>query len=87
MDFPIETLLEFQWVAIIGAGNLEVSKGRFFQEEWETMHEKALKTIEEIKSHIPQVGYTMMDGGTQIKFLHQLVGKKRYINILNSMST
>lgn len=87
LDFPIETLLEFQWVAIIGAGNLDVLKGRLFQEEWETMHEKALNTIEEIKSHIPQVGYTMMDGGTQIKFLHQLVGKKRYINILNSMST
>lgn len=86
LEFPIETLLEFQWVAIIGAVNQEVSKGKLYQEEWHTMREKALNTIEEIKSHVPQVGYTMMDGGTQIKFLHQLVGKKRYINILNSMS-
>jgi hypothetical protein len=87
LDFPIETLLEFQWVAIIGTVNPEISKGRFFKEEWQTMHEKALNTIEDIKSHVPQVGNTMMDGGTQIKFLHQLVGKKRYMNILNSMGT
>lgn len=87
LDFPIETLLEFQWVAIIGAVNQEISNGKLYQEEWQTMHEKALTTIEEIKSHLPQVGNTMMDGGIQIKFLHQLVGKKRYVNILNSIST
>jgi hypothetical protein len=87
LEFPIETLLEFQWVAIIGAVNPEVSKGRFFQDEWQTMREKAISTIEEIKSHIPQVGTTMMDGGSQIKHLHQLVGKRRYINILNSICT
>jgi hypothetical protein len=85
LEFPIETLLEFQWIAIIGAVNQEISKGKLFQEEWQSMHQKALNTIEEIKSHVPQVGNTMMDGGTQIKFLHQLVGKKRYVNILNSV--
>lgn len=84
LDFPIDTLLEFQWVAIFGAINQEVSKGRLCQDEWQTMHKNALNTIEEIKSHVPQVGTTMMDGGTQIKFLHQLIGKKRYVNILNS---
>jgi hypothetical protein len=87
LDFPIDTLLTFQWVAIIGAVDQEISKGKIYQEEWNTTYEKALRTIEEIKSHVPQVGNTMMDGGTQIKFLHQLVGKKRYINILNSMNT
>ena len=87
LDFPIDTLLTFQWVAIIGAVDQEISKGKIYQEEWNTMYEKALSNIEEIKSHVPQVGNTMMDGGTQIKFLHQLVGKKRYINILNSMNT
>lgn len=85
LDFPIGTLLEFQWVAIIGAVNPEVSKARYFQEEWQSMREKALNTVEEIKSRVPQVGNTMMDGGTRIKFLYELVGKKRYINILNSI--
>lgn len=85
LEFPIETLLEFQWVAIFGAVNQEVSKRRLCQNEWQTMREKAINIIEEIKSHVPQVGTTMMDGGSQIKHLHQLVGKKKYINILNSM--
>ena len=87
LDFPIDTLLTFQWVAIIGASDQEISKGKVQQEEWNRMHQKALSTIEEIKSHVPQVGNTMMDGGTQIKFLHQLVGKKKYISILNSMNS
>lgn len=87
LDFPIDTLLTFQWVAIIGAVDQEISKGKLYQEEWNTMYEKALSTIEEIKSLVSQVGNTMMDGGTQIKFLHQLVGKKKYTNILNSMNT
>lgn len=84
LDFPIDTLLEFQWFAIIGVVNQEISRGKLYQEEWNTMRAKAISTIEEIKSHVPRVGNTMMDGGTKIKFLHQLVGKKRYINILNS---
>ncbi len=86
LDFPIDTLLTLKWVAIIGAVDKQISNGRLYQEEWNTMHQKALSTIEQIKSHIPQVGNTMMDGGTKIKFLHQLVGKKRYINILNSIN-
>ncbi|MCK7523458.1 MAG: hypothetical protein MZV64_40285 [Ignavibacteriales bacterium] len=35
LDFPIETLLEFQWVAIFGAVNQEVSKGKLCQDEWQ----------------------------------------------------
>jgi len=87
LEFPIETLLEFQWVAIIGAVNPEIARGKLCHKDWQTMRDQALNTIEEIKSHLPQVGNTMMDGGTQIEFLHQLVGKKRYLDILNSLST
>jgi len=87
LDFPIDTLLTLKWVAIIGAVDQEISNGRLYQEEWNTKHQKALSTIEEIKLNVPQVGNTMMDGGTKIKFLHQLIGKKRYINILNSMNS
>jgi hypothetical protein len=87
LDFPVDTLLEFQWFAIIGVVNQEISRGKLYQEEWNTIRAKAISNIEEIKSYAPRVGSTMMDGGTKIKFLHQLVGKKRYINILNSMCT
>ena len=81
-DYPLKT----QWFAIMGAIHQDVLGSRLHKEQWDTMHTKAINVITEIKSQIPKVGDTMMDGGTQIKFLHQLVGKKRYINILNSLS-
>ncbi len=81
-----ETPFRSQWIAIIGVNNQEIANGKLYPEEWNKMHEKATGIIDEIKSHVSPVGRTMMDGGTQIKFLHQLVGKKRYINILNSLN-
>jgi hypothetical protein len=83
---PTDNTLKSQWFAIIGGVQQEISSGQLYQEEWNKMHERAISTIEEIKLHVPKVGETMLDGGTQIKFLHQLVGNKRYINILNSLS-
>ncbi len=82
---PTHDLLKPQWVAIIGIADQEISKEKLYQEEWEKLHHNAINIIEEIKANIPKVGNTMMDGGTQIEFLHQLVGKKRYIDILNSL--
>jgi hypothetical protein len=75
--------LRFQWYAIIGLEDRELFRGRLSFEEWDNMHERALCIIEEIKSEIPKVGETMKDGGTQIKFLHQLLGIEKYIIILN----
>jgi hypothetical protein len=86
LDFPIDKLLTMQWVAIIGAVDQEISKGMVHQEEWMTMHANSISIIEEIKSNTPKIGNTMLDGGTKIKFLHQLLGKKRYLDILNSLN-
>jgi len=74
-----------QWLAIIGVVHQEISSCNLYQEEWDKMHERAISIIEEIKSHAPTVGETMMDGGIQNKFLHQLVGKKKYLNILDTL--
>jgi len=82
---PTNNPLNSQWFAIIGVVDQDISSGRLYQEEWDKMHGRAISIIEDIKSQVPKVGDTMMDGGTKIKFLHQLVGKKRYINILNSL--
>jgi len=84
---PSYDLLKSQWVAIIGIADQEISKEKLYQKEWEKLHHDAINIIEEIKTQNPQVGSTMMDGGTQIEFLHQLVGKKRYLDILNSLIT
>ncbi len=81
-DSPIKS----QWFAIMGAVHQDVINSKLHQEQWEKIHAKAICAIAEIKTQDPKVGETMMDGGTQIKYLHQLVGKKRYIDILNSLS-
>lgn len=83
---PTDNPLKSQWFAIMGAVHQDVLSSRLHQEQWDKMHAKAFSIIADIKTQDPKVGDTMMDGGTQIKFLHQLVGKKRYIDILNSLS-
>jgi hypothetical protein len=84
---PTDNFLSSQWYAIIGIENQQLSKGKLSKEEWDNSHERAISIIEEIKSDALNVGDTIHDGGTQIKFLHQLVGKEKYINILNILNT
>jgi hypothetical protein len=84
---PPDDSLNSKWFAVIGASQRDVSNGILCEEKWSEMHQRALGIIEGIKSCYPKVGDTMHDGGVQIKSLDQLVGKKRYINILNSLIT
>ncbi len=79
--------LKSEWFAIMGAVHQDVLSSNLHQKEWAKMHAKAIGAIAEIKTQVPKVGATMMDGGSQIKFLHQLIGNKRYIDFLNSLST
>lgn len=78
--------LKSQWFAIIGAVNQEISNVKLPLEKRNDMHQKAVNFIEDIRLLEPIATTTMFDGGTQIKFLHQLIGKKRYIDILNSLT-
>lgn len=83
---PADDLSKSKWIAIIGAIPQEISAGSIAQDEWGMLHGKALRQLDEIKSEHPKVGPTMMDGGLQIKYLHQLVGSERFIRILQSLS-
>lgn len=83
----VENPLKRQWHAIVGLERQQLSSSRLTSRAWDNRYERALRIIEEIKSEIPQVGCTMMDGGSQIKFLHQLVGSKKYETILNLLKT
>jgi hypothetical protein len=49
------------------------------------MYQNAVGLLDEIKSQVPKVGNTMMDGGTQINYLYQIVGIKSYLKILRSL--
>lgn len=84
---PTDNPLKTGWFAIMGSVHQDVLSSKLHQKEWDKLHSKAIGAIAEIKTQVPKVGDTMMDGGSQIKFLHQLVGNKKYIDILNSLST
>jgi hypothetical protein len=82
---PTDNPSKSEWFAIVGAQHKKVVTLNLNQNEWNNMHANAISAITEIKTHVPKVGDTMMDGGSQIKFLYQLVGNKRYIDILSSV--
>ena len=84
---PADNDLKTEWFAIIGAVHQDILSFKLNQKEWHKMHAKALCAIAEIKTQVPKVGATMMDGGSQIRFLHQLFGNKKYIEIINSLCT
>ncbi len=83
-DNSYDIYLKSQWLAIIGAVKQEISNIKLPQEKYNSMHQKAFDIVDEIRSLEPTTVTTMFDGGTNIKFLHQLIGKKRYLDILNS---
>ena len=75
--------LDSQWQAIIGLENRESFWGELLPEEWEDRYLNALNIIKDIKMDFVCEGETMADGGTHVKFLHQLLGSKKYAIILN----
>ena len=85
-DLPDNPLMA-RWYAIVGLEDREFLRGRLSPEEWDNKYEKAVSIVEEIKSEVIKVGGTMMDGGVQIKSLHQLMGSKKYLIILNVLAT
>ncbi len=82
---PADDLAKSKWIAIIGAIEQEVSAGRIEHSEWQVLQKKSFGIVEEIKSNYPEVGLTMLDGGDQVKYLHQLVGREKYVGILQAL--
>ena len=82
---PADDPMKSKWFAIIGAIQQEITAGTLDRSEWDVLHEKSITIIEDIKSSYPKVGPTMQDGGNQIKYLYQLVGKEKYLEILKSL--
>jgi len=73
------------WFAIIGDTKQTIQNNKLSKIEWHTSLNRAIKSIEEVKTNIPLIGETMMDGGTNVEFLHQLLGNKKYVSLLSSL--
>lgn len=85
LPYTKENIFKPQWSAIIGDVKKEIINYKSSAFEWENSYNKAAGIIDEIKINEPKIGETMRDGGTMIKFLHQLIGNKKYTDILRAM--
>jgi hypothetical protein len=79
---PADDPMKSRWFAIIGAIRQEIISGKLDQAEWELKRRQSIKIMEGIKTSYPKVGPTMNDGGSQIKYLHQVVGNDKYLQLL-----
>jgi hypothetical protein len=43
------------------------------------------RELTKVRLNYPDVGTTMMDGGTEVNFLYQIIGIEKYINILKKL--
>lgn len=82
---PADDPMKSKWFAIIGALPQEISSGKVGHTEWELMHQKSVNIMQDIMTSYPEIGPTMNDGGSQCKYLHQILGKEKYLEILNSL--
>ena len=83
---PTDDPMKSKWIAVVGAIRQEISLGELSKNGWFDLYKKSIGILDEIKTSYPKVGLTMQDGGVQINYLHQLVGKERYLDILQSLS-
>jgi hypothetical protein len=85
MNINTEELIKNKWFAIIGIIQPEISIGKITRKNWDDTLYKSFEYVETMKTANLAVGTTMHDGGYQIKYLYQLVGKTKYMEILNTI--
>ena len=82
---PADDPMKSKWIAVVGAIPQEISFGELSKNGWIDLYKKSVGILDKIKTSYPKVGLTMQDGGVQINYLHQLVGKEKYLDILQSL--
>jgi hypothetical protein len=87
--FPDEKndLLKPKWLAIIGDVSGQINNRRFSRCEWEDSYKKTICLLEDLRHNEPSIGETMKDGGMMIKYLHHLIGNKKYVDLLRVLSS
>ncbi len=84
---PTDNPMKSKWIAVVGAIQQEISASKLNDDAWNKLYNKSIGILNDIKSSYPKVGITMHDGGVNVNYLHQLVGKEKYLEIINSLFT
>ena len=74
-----------KWYAIILFNETDKDDLWISEKEWNRKKNSALSDLKGHLTDKPQIGQSMMDGGERLKYLHQYLGNKKYLELLNSI--
>jgi hypothetical protein len=74
-----------QWYAVILFNEADIENVSISKEEWNKEKNTTLTILKENVVNNPIIGQSMMDGGEKIKYLHQYLGNKEYLRLLNQI--
>ncbi|MGE5457813.1 MAG: hypothetical protein ACM3RX_05620 [Methanococcaceae archaeon] len=74
-----------KWFSLINTTKEELAANSLQISDYHRDIITVTKEITQIQLKYPQVGLTMMDGGTNLEYLFQILGKDNYLDLLNSL--
>jgi hypothetical protein len=74
-----------KWYAIILFNETDKDDFWISEKEWNRKKSNSLSILKEHLAGKPSIGQSMMDGGEKIKYLHQNLGRKKYLELLNTV--
>ena len=72
-----------QWYAVVLFNEADIENFSLTKDEWTKEKNTTLSVLRENVVKNPSIGQSMMDGGEKIKYLHQYLGSKEYLKLLN----
>jgi hypothetical protein len=74
-----------KWYAIILFNETDKDDFWISEKEWNRKKNNSLLILKEHLAGKPRIGQSMMDGGEKIKYLHQYLSNKKYMELLNTI--
>ena len=74
-----------KWFGLIDSSKEELANASLSEENYMKDVLEITKDLAQVEINYPEVGTTMMDGGTEVRFLYQVIGKEKYIEILKKL--
>ncbi len=78
-------ILKNKWIAVIGLDERDVDNICLTRHQWESMRAGCLEHLNIYNGSSPDIGETYYDGGNEIKYLYQIIGKSAYYTLLNKL--
>jgi hypothetical protein len=74
-----------KWFGLIESSKEEIVSASISGENYMKDILGVTRELTQVRLHYSNVGITMMDGGIEVSFLYQIIGKEKYVDILNKL--